>query len=72
MNTAPGAVFAMLYVLHNLQMEPISLSVALHKAGRLASNKHSSLLGSFISYKEKNVVNMAPGAVFTMLYFLLN
>ncbi len=33
---------------------------------------NTSFLGPFISYKEKNVVNMAPGDVLTMLYFLLN
>ncbi len=42
------------------------------KLERPSKNKHSSLLGQFISYKEKSAVNMASGAVFTTLYFLLN
>jgi hypothetical protein len=43
------------------------------KSERFASDKHSSLLGAFVSYEEyKNVVNTAPVTVFTALQFLSN
>jgi len=38
---------------------------------RFAGDKHSSLLGPFVSNKE-NKVNMGPRAQFTTLHFLLN
>jgi len=38
---------------------------------RLAGDKHSSLLGLFVSSKE-NKVNMGPVTEFTTLHFLLN
>ncbi len=44
----PGAIFTTLHCLCNLQMDPFSLSVTLIKGGE----KLSSLLGTFISYKE--------------------
>jgi hypothetical protein len=41
-------------------MGPMSLSVALHKALRLAKDKHPNLLGPFLKYEENSsVVNIA-------------
>ncbi len=43
------------------------------KSENLASDKHSSLLGAFVSYEETKVfMNAAPGTVFTTLHFLGN
>ncbi len=39
---------------------------------RLARDTYSSLDGPYISYEEKEVVNMTRGAVFTTLHFLSN
>ncbi len=68
MNTTPGAVFTTLhfFVTH----EWAQLARALHKVRveRPASEKHSSLLGQFISYEEKSVVNTANRAVFHFLH----
>jgi hypothetical protein len=33
--------------------------------------KHFSLSGKFVNYKEKSVVNISPGTVFTTHYFLI-
>jgi len=39
---------------------------------RFASYKYSSLLGSFQVMKKLNVVNVAPGTIFSALHFLYN
>jgi hypothetical protein len=63
----PGAIFKKLHFLHKLQMGPM------HKRHytrleRLDRDKHSSLLGPFVSYDE--ILNTAPGTVFKTLHKL--
>ncbi len=55
-NMTPGTVFATLHFLLDLQMGPITYSVALHKTGKACRDKHSRVLGSFVSYKENDVL----------------
>jgi hypothetical protein len=38
---------------------------------RFASYKYSSLLGSFQVMKKLNVVNVAPGTIFSALHFFI-
>ncbi len=45
-----------LHYLNSLQMRQVSQSVTLHWTGRAASDKHSSLLGSFVSNEENEVL----------------
>jgi hypothetical protein len=44
------------YFLLNLQLGRISYSVTLHQMKRFSNDKHSRLLGPFISYKENEVL----------------
>jgi hypothetical protein len=54
-------------------MVPTSYSaVTLFYDKRLSSEKHSDLLGKFVSFKENEPVNMDPGSLFTTLHILLN
>ncbi len=50
---APGAVFTTLHFLCNLQKGPVSYSVLYTRLERLGKDKHSSLMGPFITYDEK-------------------
>ncbi len=52
MNMTPGTVFTTFNFILDLQMGPLSYSVALHKTGKDCWDKHSRVLGSFISYKK--------------------
>jgi len=52
-NMVPGTVFTTLYFLHILNKSPVTLSVRLHLTESPANNKHSSLLGQFISDERK-------------------
>ncbi len=45
LNMSPGTVFT---TLQNLLMYPIRYNVTLQSAGKLARDKHSSLLGPFL------------------------
>ncbi len=49
-------------------MGPVSYSDTLTSLERLRSDKHSSLLGPFVSYKKSSVVNTTPVTVFIPLY----
>jgi hypothetical protein len=51
-----GTLFTTLNFLHNLSMYPITRALDYTRSERLASDKHSSLLGPFISYEENEVV----------------
>ncbi len=56
-----GTVFTTFSFLLNLRMGAISQSVALYKAKRLFSDKHSSLLRTLVIYEENEVLlNTAP------------
>ncbi len=48
------------YFIPNLHIGPISLSVTLHKAKSLSSDKHSSLLEALESYEENEVLWTQP------------
>ncbi len=60
LNTAPGTVLTTLHFLLNLQKGPISYSVTLRQTKRLSSDKHSSLMGAFISYKKMKCFEDSP------------
>jgi hypothetical protein len=53
---APGTVFTTLHLLLNLRMGPTSQTITLHYAKKASSDKHSSLLGAFVSYEENEVL----------------
>jgi hypothetical protein len=55
-NTVPVAVFTSLHFLHNLQMGAMSRVLHYTWLKRLARDKHSSLLGPFVSYEETEVL----------------
>ncbi len=64
--------FTTLHFLPNFRISPISPCVTLHYARSPANNEYFSLLVQFVSYKENNVLNMAPGTLLTTLHFLCN
>ncbi len=56
MRETPGTAFKTLNFLTNLQMGTIAQSVTLHKVKNHCSDKLSSLLGTFVSYLENEVL----------------
>ncbi len=72
MITVPGAIFTAHHFLHNLRIVPKARVFISGKFFQPIVLYHSSLLVSFLSYKENETVNTVPGAVLTTLYFLRN
>ncbi len=69
-NTAARGCIRNTYFLCNSWMCPISKSFT--RKEMLVSDKHSSLLGSFVSYKKMKCHEYSnPGAVFTTLIFFV-
>jgi hypothetical protein len=58
MNWAPEALFITLHFLRNFQICLISWSVMSHLLERLAGDKHSSLLETFVSYEKNEMLWM--------------
>ncbi len=51
-----ATVFTTLHFLLNLRIGPVSYSVTSHKTKILSIDKHSSLLGAFVSYEDNEVL----------------
>ncbi len=66
----PGAIFATIHFFRNLQMNPISLSVTLHKIGKATKGQTLLLTAPLHKLQRKSVIITALGPYLPQFIFL--